>query len=104
MKEERTMLEIARRYLAGEVPLARVFFRDMLLIGTLVNIATGLAMLAAFSLDWPIVVAIAIFLAPQPYNIMLCVSVWRSAAREASRWSDAARIGTVVWFPVMLII
>jgi hypothetical protein len=104
MKEGRAMLEIVKRYLAGDVPLARVFFHDMLLIGTLVNIATGLAMLAAFSLDLPLFVAVAIFLSPQPYNIILCVSVWRSAARQASRWSDVARIGTVVWFPVMLII
>jgi hypothetical protein len=98
------MLAIVRRYLAGEVPLARIFFHDMLLIGTMVNIVAGLATLAAFSLDFPVWAAIAIFLSPVPYNIVLCLSVWRSAAREAPRWREIARIVTVIWFPMMLII
>jgi hypothetical protein len=98
------MLAIMRRYLAGEVPLARIFFHDMLLIGTMVNIVTGLATLAAFSLDFPIWAAIAIFLSPLPYNTILCLSVWRSAAREETRWSGIARLATMIWFPMMLII
>ena len=98
------MLAIVRRYLAGEVPLTRILFHDMLLIGTMVNIVAGLATLAAFSLDFPVWAAIAIFLSPVPYNIILCVSVWRSAAREAPRWREIARIVTVIWFPMMLIV
>lgn len=98
------MLENVRRYVAGEIPLKRVFFYDMLLIGTIINITIGLATLLAFSLNSPIWLPIAIYLSAQPYNVTLCISVWRSAGREASRWSDLARIGTIIWFPVMLVI
>jgi len=100
----RAIMAIIRRYLAGEVPLKRVFFHDMLLVGTLVNVVTGLASLAAFSLDVPDWAALLVFLSPQPYNIGLCIAVWRSAGRELSRWSDMARIGTLIWFPIMFII
>lgn len=98
------MLEAVKRYLAGEVPLPTVFLRDMLLIGTVVNLLTGAATLAAFSLDFPTSAAVAIHFSPVPYNAALSVSVWRSAGRGEWHWSELARIGSVVWFAMMLIV
>lgn len=45
------MLTTLKLYLAGEMPLKRVFLYDMLLVGTPVNIFTGFATLAAFAMD-----------------------------------------------------
>ncbi|MFN3727731.1 MAG: hypothetical protein ACK4SZ_15670 [Allosphingosinicella sp.] len=98
------MRELLRRYLTGTVPLGRLFFVDMLLTGTMVNLAAGVAALVAFGLDLPAWAAIAIFLSPLPFNLLLSVSVWRSAARQPSRWSDIARIGAAAWFFLMLIV
>jgi hypothetical protein len=97
-------LAIVRRRLAGEVPLKVAFFYDMLIIGTLVNFAAGLCALAAVSLGLPGWAAIAIFLLPQPYNVMLLVSVWRSANLVSSRWGDVAQMGSALWLPAMLVI
>lgn len=98
------MRKLLSRYLTGTVPLGRVFFVDMLLTGTLVNLGTGIAALAAFATDFPDWAAIAIFLLPLPYNVLLSISVWRSAAREPTRGRDMARIGAAAWFLLMLII
>lgn len=98
------MLQTVKRYLAGEVPLKQVFLHDMLLIGTMVNIATGLSALAAFALELPSWAGIAIFLSPQPYNVVLAISVWRSTAHSTPRWAETAKVITILWFALMLVV
>ncbi len=98
------MLRTVKRYFAGEVPLPKVFLRDMLLVGTMVNLVAGAGSLAAFSFDFPLWAVLAIHLSPVPYNIVLCVSVWRSAARGEWHWGEWARNGSIVWFVAMLIV
>src|SRR6218665_1436451 len=82
-----------RPYLAGEIALARVFVRDMLIVGSLVNILIGGIALIAYAEGAPGWLALAIFLAPFPYNLTLCIFVWRSAGKSASLWNDIARAG-----------
>jgi hypothetical protein len=102
------MAERLNNYLTGAVPLGRVFLHDMLVVGTMVNAATGLLALAALSLDHLSVylewVALLIFLSPLPLNVILSIAVWRSAGREPGRLSGLARLCTLIWFPLMLII
>lgn len=98
------LLETIRHYVAGEVPLRRVFFRDMLIFGSLINVVTGGAALIAYASDAPDHIALAIFLSPVPYNIALCICVWRSAAHHPSGWADFARIGSVLWLLMFLVI
>ncbi|MGI8705098.1 MAG: hypothetical protein ACR2JJ_04795 [Sphingomicrobium sp.] len=98
------MLEVVQRYLAGEAPLPRVFGRDMLLIGTVVNLVAGGIALVAFSMGLSLWAWLVIHLSPVPYNALLCVSVWRSAARQECHWSELARVGAVIWFAVMLVV
>lgn len=98
------MLRAVKRYLAGEVPLRQVFFHDMLLIGTMVNVATGLATLAAFALELPAWAGIAVFLSPQPYNLVLAISVWRSATHTAVRWGETAKVVAILWWVLMLVV
>ncbi|WP_459091981.1 hypothetical protein [Mesorhizobium sp. A556] len=93
-----------KNYLRGEVPLGRVFWFDMLLVGTIVNALTSAGALIVYAVDLPGWLALAIFLAPLPYNIALCLFVWRSATRKPSAWSDMARGGAVLWLFTVLIL
>ena len=95
------MRSMVTRYLRGDVELGRVFWFDMLLVGTIVNLVAGAAALviyANYASGW---LALAVLLSPAPYNIGLCVSVWRSAAKSGSRWADVARFSALLWLIVV---
>ena len=61
---------IARRW-RGDVPLRTVFWRDMLGVGTAVNVLFTFAALIAATQGGPSWVAVAIHLLPLPYNLFL---------------------------------
>jgi hypothetical protein len=88
-----------KRLWRGEESLPRAFWEYALLYGTLANLATTGAMLAAVAADLPALLALAIYLTPLPYNMLMVVAVWRSAARYRGRpeWATLARIAIVVW-------
>src|SRR3546814_14990960 len=65
----------------GEIPLGRALWWDMGCVGTLINLATGLVALLLIARDLPDAVAAAVHFSPLPYNLLLVVSVWRSAAK-----------------------
>lgn len=98
------MLEAIRRRFAGEVPLSEALFHDMLVIGSMANIAIGLCAFAMIAAEWPIWIAILVFLLPQPYNIVLLVSVWRSATRSSSGAAGFAKVAGIAWFIVMIFV
>lgn len=87
----------AKRLIRGEVPLGQVFWHDMLLIGTLVNIGATLAALAAFLANAPAALAVGLHFSPMPYNLFLVASVWQSASRSLSPWSFPAQVGAMLW-------
>lgn len=89
----------------GEEPLARVFWEYMIGWATVLNlIATG-AGLAVFAKDGPLWLGLLLHFAAVPLNIFLVVSVWRAAARESgSIFANTARIGSAVWFVIMIAI
>ena len=93
-----------RRLWQGDLPLSRVFWTDMLVIGTLVNVATLLVAVLLFSVDAPLVYGVVLFLVHIPYSIALFIGVWRSAAREKSRWSPPAQVAAVIWLIAALVI
>jgi hypothetical protein len=81
----------------AEVPLVRVFWRDMAVVGTIVNfVSIGLATLAA-AFGAATGVGVALFVAPTPYNIFLVAAVWRRADIERTEWVWPARIGALAW-------
>ena len=88
----------------GELPLGRVFWTDMLIIGTAVNIAAMIAALLLFVSGLPIAIGVAVHFAPLPYNLLLLLGVWHAAQREASQWSFAAQAIAVVWFIAMVVV
>jgi hypothetical protein len=88
----------------GEVPLSQVVWRDMVLVGTVLNIvAMGLAFLVVV-LGASMTAFIAIHFLPVPYNIFLVAAVWRSAERAPVDQAWAARIGSVAWLLAAFVI
>jgi hypothetical protein len=82
----------------GELPLARVFWTDMLVVGTVVNIAATIAAMLLFVAGAPIAVGVAVHFAPLPYNLLLFFAVWQAASRETSDWSFPAQVIALGWF------
>jgi hypothetical protein len=71
----------ARRW-HGQVPLATLLWRDMLGVGTLINIVATVLALAVMVQGAPPAVAVALHFAPLPYNVFLFAAVWRSPHRD----------------------
>jgi hypothetical protein len=88
----------------GDLSLGRVFWTDMLIIGTVVNIAAMIAALLLFVSGAPIAFGVVVHFAPVPYNLLLLLGVWHAAQREASDWSFAAQAVAVVWFIAMFVV
>lgn len=88
----------------GEVPLETVFWRDMLVVGTAVNVASAVLALVLFALDAPALTGIAALLLPLPWNVFLLFAVWRSAEREGGPAAFTARVVSALWFFVMLVV
>jgi hypothetical protein len=76
----------------GEVPLARVFWRDTLLVGSLLNVVSGIATVMLMKAGAPVwAVALAHFIM-LPYNLFLVAATWQAARRQL--WP---RVGALVW-------
>lgn len=86
----------------GEAPLATVFWRDMILIGTLINVVAMLAMMVLLANEVPTIVALAVFFVPLPLNFFLVIAVWRSAKRAAGPFTLAAQMGSALWLLVAI--
>ena len=88
----------------GDLPLSRVFWTDMLVVGTLVDVVTLVATMLLFAGDAPLAFGLAMFLIHIPYSALLFIGVWRSAARERSAWSLPAQILAGIWLLAVLIL
>lgn len=88
--------------LRGAVPLETVFWRDMLLAGSGVNLACTTAALALFAGAYPPFLALAVNFLPVPYNAFLLIAVWKAAEREGGPSAATANIVGALWFLVML--
>jgi len=83
----------------GEVPLRRLFWRDMAALGTLINLVASLAALMLASQGAPAALAVALHFAPVPYNLFLAMAVWRSPQRTA--WLSGAGL---LWVLAMTVL
>jgi hypothetical protein len=88
----------ARRW-RGEVAAAPLFWRDMLAVGTVINLLISFLalMLAAqgASTAW----AVLVHFAPLPYNLFLAVALWRLPGRP-----QALALLAVGWVLLMTIV
>ena len=76
----------------------------MLLWGTMFNLVTSGLALAAFGAGLPGALALAIFLSPLPYNLLLCRSVFRAGDRTGGIWATIAVIAACFWTIVVTIL
>lgn len=67
----------------GEAPLETVFWRDMIIVGTLINIFAAALSMALFAAGAPGGIALLVFFAPVPWNLFLFMAVWRAVERGA---------------------
>lgn len=86
----------------GEAPLETVFWRDMMLAGTLLNVAATAAALGLFAADVPAALALPVFLVPLPWSFFLFVAVWRSAERTGGPGALTAKIVSALWLIAMI--
>ena len=70
----------ARRW-RGELPLAVLFWRDMILIGSAINLGASFLALMTVALGGSVAIAIALHFAPMPYNLFLFAALWRLPKR-----------------------
>lgn len=88
----------------GEVPLERLFWRDMIVIGTAINIATSLAALGLLAVKAPLLVALAVHFGPLPYNLFLTFAVWRTAGRRGGWAGFFCQTISLLWLIAAIVI
>ena len=88
----------------AEVALARVFWRDMAVVGTIVNVVAIAVAAFAAALGAATGLGLALFMAPTPYNIFLVAAIWRRADAERTEWAWPARIGALAWLVLAFLI
>lgn len=89
---------LTRRW-RGAVPLRVLFWRDMLAVGTVVNLFATFAGLIAAAAGAPMAWAAALHFSPLPYNVFLFAALWRRPGRPwAMAWAAAA------WLALMTVI
>jgi hypothetical protein len=103
-KAGRALMPYLARLWRGELPLNQVFFNDMLIAGTILNVVTLGLSLALFAAGVPRWVAGLVFFSPLPYNVFVFVGVWRSARIKPSHWSRMVRMVAVAWLAAMFLI
>lgn len=84
---------------AGELSLTEAFWWYGILYGFLVNVLTSFAALALVTFEAPAWLVGVAYLLPLPYNLLILVGVWRSAARwqGEEHWANLARLAIVLW-------
>lgn len=97
-------LAFLRRRWRRQIPLATLFWRDMIVVASIINIVAGAAGLILLGLKLGTAPSLAVLLAPVPYNIFLLASVWPTADLARPVTADAYRLGATLWFLAAVII
>ena len=88
----------------GEAPLDRLFWRDMLLFGTLLNLLTTAAAVVLLGMKAAMAAVLAVHFLPLPYNIFLFASVWRNAEAAGNAKAAFYRSGALLWLAAATVI
>ena len=86
------------------VPLGLLFWRDMIVVGSAINLAAAFGGLMALGMKVDLATAMLIIHAPLPYNVFLVGSVWRTADLAEPNRSASARFGAALWLIATTII
>lgn len=63
------------------MPLSVLFWRDLLVVGSCVNLAAGFAVLMLIAKGVSLSLALLVHFSLLPYNLFLAMAVWRSPER-----------------------
>ncbi|MDX8483075.1 hypothetical protein RFN28_32175 [Mesorhizobium sp. VK24D] len=81
----------------GKTPLVRLFWRDMLLVGTAINIALSGLALVLLGLKLPLWLVLTVHFLPVPYNIFLTLAVWRTVEKTGGAKASLMMLGSALW-------
>lgn len=82
MMSSQAMSYFARRW-RGEVSPSALLWRDMIGVGTVINLFATFAALMLASQGVPLSLAVALHFAPLPLNVFLFAALWRTPPRTA---------------------
>ena len=87
-----------KRLWYGELALPVAFWNWAVFGGLIVNLTSSAAFLFLIMADRPVIAAIAGYVFSVPFNVVVLVGVWRSAAsyHGDQKWAETARLVTVV--------
>ncbi|WP_027141753.1 hypothetical protein [Mesorhizobium sp. WSM3626] len=88
----------------GEVPVDRLFWRDMMLVGTVINIASSAAALILLGMKMPLGLVLAVHFAPVPYNVFLTLAVWRTAEKAGGARASLFMLGSALWLIATIVV
>ncbi|CAH2401246.1 hypothetical protein [Mesorhizobium escarrei] len=88
----------------GTAPLDRLFWRDLVLVGTAINIAVSVLALILLGLKLPLALVLAVHFAPVPYNFFLTFAVWRTAEKSGGVKASLMTLGAVLWLMLVVVI
>lgn len=81
----------------GDVPLSLLFWRDMVVVGTAINMLTTVAAIVVLAMGGSTAAALAVHLAALPYNLFLFLAVWRMAGKAAPSTAWLSQLGAAAW-------
>lgn len=81
----------------GEVPLGHLFWWDMVVVASLINVVTTVGALVILAAKLPALLAVAIHLIPLPYNLFLFGSVLRTADLTEAPNANTMKMGATIW-------
>lgn len=88
----------------GEAPLAIVFWRDMIAVGTVLNVFSGVLALILYALEAPMMVVLTVFFGFLPWNFFLFLAVWRSAGHVPPSVAFLSRASAAAWLVAVIVI
>ncbi len=83
----------------GQAPLGTLYGRDMLVVGSFINLLTGFAALMLVAQGGKLWLAAVVHFACVPYNAFLVLALWRTP-----RCSQLMRWTSLVWLGVMTLL
>ncbi|RYY92617.1 MAG: hypothetical protein EOO24_28635 [Comamonadaceae bacterium] len=89
---------LVRRW-RGEVALRTLLWRDMVLVGTAINLVLGVAALVVLARGAPLWLVLLLHFAATPYNIFLAASALRSTHRTVASTAIA-----MLWLAVVTLL
>ncbi|PBB26430.1 hypothetical protein FJV83_32105 [Mesorhizobium sp. WSM4307] len=91
------MTDFFRTRWRGEAPLDRLFWRDMLLVGTILSILSSALALILLGLKLPLWLVLVVHFLPVPYNIFLTIAVWRTVEKGGGLKAQLMMLGAALW-------